>query len=420
MFQKTVLKNGMRIVTEKIPYVHSVSTGIWVNVGSRDEQENERGITHLIEHMLFKGTERRSALDIAKELDSVGGFANAFTSKEHVCFHAKVLDTHLPLVVDVLTDIFLNSSFDPLEIGREQQVILQEIRMIEDTPDEFVHILFQESFWRSNPLGLPIYGSVETVEKADHDGIRTYLSRMFHPSRIVIAAAGNLEHERFVDLLAPSMEVLNHSPHPRDRQTPRENPEIRIISKDLEQVHLSLGMTGTSQADEKRFACHLLNVIFGSSMSSRLFQEVREKRGLAYSVYSFNNSHEDTGLFGVYAGVSPENVEETLRVVRDQLGQLAAERISDAEVAAAKEYLKGSMYLNAESTDSRMNRLAKNEFLFGRNVPFEEVEARINSVTPDAIQDWFQGTYDPSRCGVVLFGPVNLNEERVETLMLEG
>ncbi|NTU48445.1 MAG: insulinase family protein, partial [Syntrophobacteraceae bacterium] len=202
MFQKTVLKNGMRIVTEKIPYVHSVSTGIWVNVGSRDEQENERGITHLIEHMLFKGTERRSALDIAKELDSVGGFANAFTSKEHVCFHAKVLDTHLPLVVDVLTDIFLNSSFDPQEIGREQQVILQEIRMIEDTPDEFVHILFQESFWRSNPLGLPIYGSVETVEKADRDGIRTYLSRMFHPSRIVIAAAGNLEHERFVDLLA--------------------------------------------------------------------------------------------------------------------------------------------------------------------------------------------------------------------------
>ncbi len=420
MFQKTVLKNGMRIVTEKIPYVHSVSTGIWVNVGSRDEQENERGITHLIEHMLFKGTERRSALDIAKELDSVGGFANAFTSKEHVCFHAKVLDTHLPLVVDVLTDIFLNSSFDPQEIGREQQVILQEIRMIEDTPDEFVHILFQESYWRSNPLGLPIYGSVETVEKADHEGIRGYLARMFHPSRIVIAAAGNLEHDRFVDLLAPSMEVLNHSPHPRDRQTPRENPEIRIISKDLEQVHLSLGMPGTSQADEKRFACHLLNVIFGNSMSSRLFQEVREKRGLAYSVYSFHNSHEDTGLFGVYAGVSPENVEETLRVVRDQLGHLAAERISDAEVAAAKEYLKGSMYLNAESTDSRMNRLAKNEFLFGRDVPFEEVEARINAVTPDAIQDWFQGIYDPSRCGLVLFGPVNLNEKRVETIMLEG
>ncbi len=420
MFQKTVLKNGMRIVTEKIPYVHSVSMGIWVSVGSRDELEDECGITHLIEHMLFKGTRRRSALDIAKELDSVGGFANAFTSKEHVCFHAKVLDTHLPLVVDVLTDIFLNSLFEPQEIGREQQVILQEIRMIEDTPDEFVHILFQGDFWRDNPLGRPIYGSVETVEKADQERIRGYLSRMFHPSRIVIAAAGNLEHERFVDLLAPAMEALNHSSHPRDRQTPRDNPQIRIISKDLEQVHLSLGMRGTSQVDERRFACHLLNVIFGSSMSSRLFQEVREKRGLAYSVYSFHNSHEDTGLFGVYAGVSPENVEETLRVVRDQLGVLAAESISDTEVAAAKEYLKGSMYLNAESTDSRMNRLAKNEFLFGRDVPFEEVEARINAVTPGAIQEWFQGTYDPSRCGLTLFGPVNLDEETVETLLLGG
>lgn len=420
MYQKTVLNNGIRIVTEKLPYVHSVSTGIWVNVGSRDEEENERGITHLIEHMLFKGTTRRTALDIAKELDSVGGFANAFTSKENVCFHAKVLDTHLPLVVDVLTDIFLNSVFDPQELAREQQVILQEIRMIEDTPDELVHILFQEMYWRDNPLGLPIYGNVDTVGKADRDSLREYLARMFHPTRIVISAAGNLDHQRFVDLVAPSMEALNHSPIPRSHNTPIDHYEVSIIPKDLEQVHLTLGMKGTSHVDENRFCCHLLNVILGNSMSSRLFQEIREKRGLAYCVYSFLNSHHDTGIFGVYAGVTAENVEETLRVIRAQLEHLANEPISDGEVAAAKEYVKGSMYLNAESSDSRMNRLAKNEFLFGRDVPFEEVERRIDAVSPDAIQEWFRRAYDPSRCGLLLLGPVDDDVGKVKRLIMEG
>lgn len=420
MYQKTVLNNGIRIVTEKLPYVHSVSTGIWVNVGSRDEEENERGITHLIEHMLFKGTTRRTALDIAKELDSVGGFANAFTSKENMCFHAKVLDTHLPLVVDVLTDIFLNSVFDPQEIAREQQVILQEIRMIEDTPDDLVHILFQEMYWRDNPLGLPIYGNAETVEKADRDSLQGYLARMFHPTRIVISAAGNLDHLRFVDLVAPSMEVLNHSPIPRSHKTPTDHYEVRFVPKDLEQVHLTLGMRGTSHVDENRFSCRLLNVILGSSMSSRLFQEIREKRGLAYAVYSFLNSHHDTGIFGVYAGVKAENVEETLRVIRAQLERLIDEPISDGEVAAAKEYVKGSMYLNAESSDSRMNRLARNELLFGRDVPFEEVERWIDAVSPDAIQEWFRMAYDPSRCGLLLLGPVDGDVGKVKRLIMEG
>ena len=210
MYQKTVLPNGIRVLTERIPHFHSVSTGIWVNVGSRDELREERGITHFIEHMLFKGTEKRSARDIAKELDAVGGFVNAFTSKEQVCFHAKVLHPHLPLVVDVLTDIFLNSVFAPDEIAREQQVIVQEIRMIEDTPDEYVHILFQEMFWQDNPLGLPIYGTVEAVEGIDRERILRYVSRMFQPERIVVAAAGNLEHQRFLDLVAPTMATLNH------------------------------------------------------------------------------------------------------------------------------------------------------------------------------------------------------------------
>ena len=220
MQQKTVLGNGVRVLTERIPHFHSVSTGIWVNVGSRDEQGDERGLTHFIEHMLFKGTGKRSAQDIARELDAVGGFVNAFTSKENVCFHAKVLHPHLPLVVDVLTDIFLNSVFAPVEIAREQQVIVQEIRMIEDTPDEYVHILFQEMFWKDNPLGFPIYGTVEAVESVDRARILRYLSRMFQPERIVVAAAGNLDHQQFLDLVAPTLETLNHPENPLGRQTP--------------------------------------------------------------------------------------------------------------------------------------------------------------------------------------------------------
>jgi len=407
LYQKTVLQNGIRVVTEKIPYVHSVSTGIWVCAGSRDEGQQERGISHFIEHMLFKGTQRRSALDIAKELDAVGGFANAFTSKEHVCFHAKVLDAHLPLVVDVLTDIFLNSVFAPQEIEREQQVILQEIRMIEDTPDEYVHILFQERLWKDNPLGLPIYGSVDTVEGIDRESILRYVSTTFDPKRIVIAAAGNLEHQRFIDLVAPSMERLRPSSNRIRRETPNSHHLVHVISRDLEQVHLCLGMKGTSQVDERRFACHLLNVILGSSMSSRLFQEIRERRGLAYSVYSFTNSHEDTGLMGVYAGVSPENVQETLDVILDQLALLTRDPIPPQELAASKEYLKGSMYLNAESTDARMNRLAKNEFLFGRQVSFEEVEQKIYEVSAEEVQAWFQTVCRPGEFTAVLLGPVD-------------
>ncbi|MCE5243310.1 MAG: pitrilysin family protein [Syntrophobacteraceae bacterium] len=405
------------MLTERMPYLHSVSTGIWISVGSRDESERERGITHFIEHMLFKGTRRRSALDIAKELDSVGGFANAFTSKEHVCFHAKVLDAHLPLVADVLTDIFLNSVFAPNEIEREQQVVLQEIRMIEDTPDEYVHILFQEMFWKNHPLGLPIYGTAQTVEKIGHEQILDYVSRTFRPESIVISATGNLDHQEFVDLVAPSMEMLGCVVQSEKRRKPRNHQAISIIQKDLEQVHLCLGMEGTSQVDDYRYACYLLNVILGSSMSSRLFQEIREKRGLAYSVYSFANSHVDAGLLGIYAGIGTENVRETLEVIQQQLSLLAREPIPEAELSAAKEYLRGSMYLNAESTDSRMNRLAKNEFLFGRYVTFEEVEEKIARVTPDMIQSWFQQVFKPERLTLLLFGPVELSRSDVESII---
>jgi predicted Zn-dependent peptidase len=410
LYRKTVLNNGIRIVTEKIPYFHSVSTGIWVNVGSRDEQETERGITHLIEHMFFKGTEHRSALDIAKQLDAVGGFANAYTSKEQVCLHAKVLDKHLSLVVDILTDIFLNSVFDPTEIDRERQVILQEISMIEDTPDEYVHILLQELFWKDNPLGRPIYGTVEQVQGIGKDNILAYMRRIFHPGRIIIAAAGNVEHQAFVDLVAPRMETLNGSSANLGRETPKDHHLVKIIPKNLEQVQLCLGWRGCSNLDENRFACHLLNVVLGSSMSSRLFQEVRERRGLAYSIYSFIDSHEDAGMFGVYTGTSMEQVQETLNIIHEELMRLTREPISEAEITAAKEHLKGSMYLNAESTDSRLNRLAKNETLFGRLVPFEEIEEKIDMTTSQSIQEWFSTVFGPHNLATLLFGPVDSDQ----------
>lgn len=406
MYQKTVLQNGVRVVTEKMSGVKSASMGIWVNVGSRDEKSDEQGVSHFIEHMLFKGTQRRSAFDIARELDAVGGFANAFTSKEHVCFHAKVLGSHLPLVVDVLTDIFLNSVFAPQEIEREQQVIIQEIRMIEDTPDEYIHILFQELFWKDNPLGCPIYGTADSIEHITRERILEYLGRSFIPARIVIAAAGDLEHQQFVDLVAPSMEILQPAENLDRRRLPKNHHIVEIVAKDLEQVHVCLGMPGTSHLDENRFACHLLNVILGSSMSSRLFQEIREQRGLAYSIYSFLNSHKDTGLLGIYAGVSAENVTETLDVIREQLQLIASAPIAETELSAAKEYVVGSMYLNSESTDSRMNRLAKNEYLFGRHIPYEEIENRIYAVTSTEIQNWFARSFTPTQLSLVLLGPI--------------
>ncbi|SMC20412.1 Predicted Zn-dependent peptidase [Desulfacinum hydrothermale DSM 13146] len=406
MVQKTTLTNGIRLVTERIPSVHSVAMGIWVNVGSRDERGPERGITHFIEHMLFKGTQRRSALHIAKELDAVGGFANAFTSKENVCVHAKVLHTHLPLVVDVLTDIFLHSTFAPDEMERERQVILQEISMIEDSPEDLVHILFQQEFWKDHPLANPIYGTPGTVRALDREKALDYMTRRFRPPRIVVAAAGLVEHQAFVELLGPTLSDLPGSESAAQRRPPALHPHRQVVAKDLEQVHLCLGFPGCSHSDPDRFASHVLNVVLGNSMSSRLFQEVREKRGLAYSVYSFANSHEDTGLMGIYAAVAPSQVEETARVIQDQMARLVVESITEEELSAAKEYLKGSMYLNAESTDSRMNRLAKNEIVFGRWVSFQEVEEQIDNVTTEDVRRWLQSVYRPESTAVTLLGPV--------------
>ena len=397
----------MRVVTEQISHLHSVSMGIWLNVGSRDEEENESGLTHFIEHMLFKGTQKRSALEIAKQLDAVGGMSNAFTSKENTCFHAKVLDTHLPLVVEILSDIFLQSVFDQVEVEREREVILQEINMVEDTPDEYVHILFNKNFWDGNPLGRPIFGNVQTVKSFTREMILEYLNRGYHPDRIVLTAAGNVNHQEFLELVGPAFSNIERHGHNFDRTPPRANSRVDLYPRDIEQIHLCLGTRGTSLHEKERYCCSILNVILGGSMSSRLFQEVRERRGLAYSIYSFLSSQTDTGMMGIYGAVRPDNIKETLELIRQELSRFKREPISDTELRAAKEHIKGGIYLAAENTDNRMSRLAKNEMIFNRFVTYEEIEADLERVTVEDIQALAQQIFQPEVMSLVLLGQVN-------------
>jgi predicted Zn-dependent peptidase len=380
--------------------------GIWVDIGSRDEEENESGLTHFIEHMLFKGTERRSAREIAKQLDAVGGMSNAFTTKENTCFHAKVLDTHLPLVVEILSDIFLNSVFADAEVEREREVILQEIHMVEDTPDEYIHILFCRNFWNGNPLARPIFGTVQTVQSFTREMLLGYLDRGYHADRIVLSAAGNVDHQQFLDLIGPAFSSVRRNAQVLNRKRPSNNSHVELYQKDLEQIHLCLGTRGTSMLEEERYCCSILNVILGGSMSSRLFQEVREKRGLAYSIYSFLSSQTDTGMVGIYGAVRPNNIKATLELIRQELRRLTQEPISEAELGAAKEHIKGGIYLAAENTDNRMSRLAKNEIVFERFVPYKEIEAGLEKVSVEDVQALAQKIFQPEVMSLVLLGQV--------------
>ncbi|UCG14416.1 MAG: insulinase family protein [Deltaproteobacteria bacterium] len=397
----------MRVVTERIPHLHSVSMGIWLNVGSRDEEESESGLTHFTEHMLFKGTENRSALAIAKQLDAVGGMSNAFTSKENTCFHAKVLDAHLPLVVEILADIFLNSVFDQREVEREREVILQEISMVEDTPDEYVHVLLNQTFWDGNSLARPILGTARTVQSFTREMSLEFLRRAYHPDRIVLSAAGNLDHQQFLDLVEPAFSGIERHSHSLKRTPPTISSQVGLYPRDLEQVHLCLGTRGTSVEEEERYCCSILNVILGGSMSSRLFQEVRERRGLAYSIYSFLSSHTDAGMLGICGAVRAENIMETLELVRKELQRLKHEAITGTELRDAKEHIKGGIYLAAENSDNRMSRLAKNEMNFGRFVPYGEIEAGLERVTPDDVQALANRICQPELMSLVLLGQVD-------------
>jgi len=406
VYRKAVLANGVRLITERIPHVRSVSLGIWVTAGSRDEAGPEAGISHFIEHMVFKGTKRRDAQQIAREIDSIGGASNAFTSRETTCFHAKVLDEHLPVIVDLLSDIFLESIFKPREIERERQVVLQEIGLVQDTPDEYVHDLLSQTVWGDHPLGGPILGTNETVMAMGRRHIRDYMRRAYRPGSVLVVAAGNVNHAALRRLIEPLFGALESSGPAPARLAPQPCSRVAVVSRELEQVHLCLGLKGPSATAEERYAAAVLNVVLGGSMSSRLFQEVREKKGLAYSIYSFQSAYADAGMVGVYAGVDPAQVPTALTLIVRELKRLKRTPIGEAELRAAKEHLRGSIMLSAENTDNRMSRLAKNEMNFGRFLPYEEVIQAMEAVTARELRDLATGLFRDEHLSVTTLGPL--------------
>jgi len=403
--QITELANGVRILTQTMPYARSVSMGVWVNVGARDESVPENGISHMIEHMIFKGTRKRSAFQIAKEFDAIGGHSNAFTSFENTCYHGRVMDTELDTMVDILTDIFLNSVFDESEVEKERPVIFQEIGMVEDNPEEFVHQLAGSAYWGDNPLGRSILGTRENILGFTSEKIREFFHRSYQPGHIVVTAAGNIEHTRIVDLIGEAFSLVQAGETFPKRVTPEARSCITVHHRNLEQVHICLTTLGIAITDPRRYAFSLLNTIFGGNMSSRLFQKVREHRGLAYAVYSFVSSYEDIGMFGAYAGVQPEKSVEAVEVIVEEMRNLGRQPIEASELEDAKNYTKGNLLLASESVDNQMVRLAQNEINFGRHIPMQEVVDRLEAVTPDEVQQIAAALFDPGSLALTILGP---------------
>lgn len=410
MVRKSVLSNGVRVLTESMPQVLSATIGIWVENGSRYEEPHENGVSHFIEHLLFKGTKKRSAAEIAEQMDAVGGVLNAFTGKEYTCYYAKVLGEDLAMATDLLADLFLESTFAPEEIDRERQVVLQEISQAEDTPDDFIHDLFNLHFWNGHPLALPIFGSNDTVNAIDREMLVSFMAERYRSGRVFIAAAGAIDHDKLIADCERLFNVVAGGGNP-DPITP---PAVRAVvlnhPKKLEQAHLCLGGPSISQVDPLRYAAYVMNTALGGGMSSRLFQEVREKRGRVYSIYSFQSAFLDCGYFGVYAGTNPEWVEEVIEVTLREIGKVARDGLGGRELARAKSQLKGNMLLGMESTDSRMNRLARNEIYFRRDIPLEEVARGIEQVTNDQVVELAAICFKPERMAMVMVGDLKGRE----------
>lgn len=382
MITKSVLNNGIRVISETMPHSHSVSIGIWITNGSRHDREEINGVAHFIEHLLFKGTTNRNALDIAREIDSVGGVLNAFTCREYVCYYSKVLSDALPRAVELMADIFMNSLFDPAEIEKERKVVIQEIRMLMDSPDTYIHDLFCRNFWKSHPLGMSVIGTEESVGRLSREILVETMKDRFRAEEIIVAAAGKVSHSELVQLLTPLFADVPRGRYEKDNILPMHSKHVEVIDKDLEQVHLCLGTRALPQDSAKRYVGYMLNTILGGSISSRLFQQVREDKGLAYSVYSYVMSHSDAGTMVVYAGTKQDKIAEVIEIILRQLKTLKTEPVTDAETEFARAHLKGNLLLSLESTDNRMTKLAKNEIFFGRQVAIQEIIAGIERVTP--------------------------------------
>jgi predicted Zn-dependent peptidase len=402
---RDVLDGGLRLITETMPHVRSVTIGVWLTRGSRHETDERGGIAHFVEHMLFKGTDTRSAEDIAQAIDSIGGQLDAFTAKEYASYYIKVLDEHVPLAVDLLADIVRRPAFAADEIEREKKVILEEIKMVEDTPDDLVHELFTQHFWEGHPLARPILGSPETVEALTRATLIDYFGRAYVAPNMIIAAAGNLDHERVRQLVLEAFAGLGVTGDVPNGPAPRVSPQVTTRAKELEQSHLCLGTNSYPQSHEDRYVSYILNTVLGGSMSSRLFQNIREKRGLAYSVFSGLSAYRDAGNITIYAGCANEAVGEVIDLCVDELKTIKRTLVPDSELRRAKDHLKGSLMLSLENTSSRMSHLARQEIYFDRHFGLDETLAGVEAVSTGDLQRVAADLFSNGSLAATVVGP---------------
>lgn len=407
MYRKIVLDNRLRIVAEHIPTLKSVTIGIWVNVGSRDEQPGEEGLSHFLEHMFFKGTRCRSATQISREIDALGGEMNAFTTRETTTFYVKVLDQQLETALELLSDLFYCSRFESKEVEKEKQVVLEEIRMVQDDPEDLVQELHMKHILGSHPLGRPILGQAPRIQALDRNDLLAYVRSHYDPERTVVAVAGNFTWRRLEQLLARYFSGSHKGPAVRpNRRPPEVKGGVLVQRKTLEQVHLCLGLQGLAAGHKDRYAAHALNGVLGGSVSSRLFQEVREKRGLVYSIYSYLSTYSDGGMITVYAGTRPKEVQRVVEVVCRELKKLRRHGVDAKDLARVKNQMKGSLMLGLESSHSRMSKLAKDELTQGCHVSLEQMTAEIDRVTIDQIYRVAQDLFDQHRLSITALGPI--------------
>ncbi len=408
MFKKEHLENGIPVVMEPISGVRSVAVGVWVKVGSRYETHEESGISHFLEHMFFKGTKKRTTKDISVDIDSLGGDLNAFTSRENTAFYIKVLDEHVNKGVDLLSDIFVNSVFPEDELEKEKKIIKEEIKMVEDTPDDYIHDLFSLTVWGQEGIGQPILGRRETVASFTRDHVVSHIKKYYGTKDIVISCAGNFNRDETIALLNRRFGGLRQGSTPKKGIEPVFQRSVKVYSKEMSEAHICIGVPGVSQVSEERYAFFVLNTILGAGVSSRLFQEIRERRGLAYSVYSFTSSYQDAGLWGVYAGVSKKRIREVAELIIAEMRDFS-HTLTDVELQRAKNHLKGSLILGLESTNSRMNNLARQEIYFGRYISPEEVLKSVDLVNMKQIRDLSERLISNDMFAVTALGPLQKN-----------
>ena len=409
--KRTVHASGLRIVTEEVPSVRSAAVGIWVNVGSRDEAPATAGASHFLEHLLFKGTKSRTALEISSSVESVGGEMNAFTSKEYTCFYARVIDTDLPMAIDVVSDLITSSIVTALDVDAERKVVLEEIAMRDDDPSDLVHDLFSDTYYGDTQIGRPILGTIDSINKMSRNTVFNYYKKKYQPSDLVVAVAGNIKHKRVVAMVEEALSRDNFldvigTPNIRPNTPIKKGPQtpVGLMYRKTEQAHMLYGMEGVPRADDRRFAMGVLSAALGGGMSSRLFQEIREKRGLAYSVYAYSQQFAGTGTIGFYAGCNPTKAIEVVEIIREVLSDVADNGMTHEEIERAKGAVRGSLVLSQEDSGSRMSRIGKNEIVYGQVMDFDDILKAISRVSAEDIRQ-IAGEYLTKTPTLALVGP---------------